>query len=314
MKYLVTVICLTYNHEKYIEKTLNGFLKQKTTFPVEYIIRDDASTDNTANILHEYERKYPGYFNIIYEKENQYSKNIIPYFSQKVIMETKSKYVALCEGDDYWCDDNKLQKQVDLMEKNPLASFCVHANYELNDKTGKMKKRHPYKKSGVLSIEEVLIEPGGMPATCSMLMRTEYINQYPVYDLPCPVGDRSRRMFLIDKGPALYIDDLMCVYRVNNSNSFGGQLYNYNKSIKLVEEMNTFFDLYNNHTNFKYASYIKLLKEREIISHYVRFKKYDQIVKTEFYKKYYTFIDKIKLFVKWRLSPLYVIYKKKNNI
>ena len=254
MKYLVTVICLTYNHEKYIEKTLNGFLKQKTTFPVEYIIRDDASTDNTANILHEYERKYPGYFNIIYEKENQYSKNIIPYFSQKVIMETKSKYVALCEGDDYWCDDNKLQKQVDLMEKNPLASFCVHANYELNDKTGKMKKRHPYKKSGVLSIEEVLIEPGGMPATCSMLMRTEYINQYPVYDLPCPVGDRSRRMFLIDKGPALYIDDLMCVYRVNNSNSFGGQLYNYNKSIKLVEEMNTFFDLYNNYTNFKYAS------------------------------------------------------------
>lgn len=78
--------------------------------------------------------------------------------------------------------------------------------------------------------------------------------------------------------------------------------------------MNTFFDLYNNYTNFKYASYIKLLKEREIISHYVRFKKYDQIVKTEFYKKYYTFIDKIKLFVKWRLSPLYVIYKKKNNI
>ena len=241
MKYLVTVICLTYNHEKYIEKTLNGFLKQKTTFPVEYIIRDDASTDNTANILHEYERKYPGYFNIIYEKENQYSKNIIPYFSQKVIMETKSKYVALCEGDDYWCDDNKLQKQVDLMEKNPSASFCVHANYELNDKTGKMKKRHPYKKSGVLSIEEVLIEPGGMPATCSMLMRTEYINQYPVYDLPCPVGDRSRRMFLIDKGPALYIDDLMCVYRVNNSNSFGGQLYNYNKSIKLVELLNYSF-------------------------------------------------------------------------
>lgn len=114
MKYLVTVICLTYNQEKYIEKTLNGFLKQKTTFPVEYIIRDDASTDNTANILHEYERKYPGCFNIIYEKENQYSKNIIPHFSQKVIMETKSKYVALCEGDDYWCDDNKLQKQVDL--------------------------------------------------------------------------------------------------------------------------------------------------------------------------------------------------------
>ena len=69
-------------------------------------------------------------------------------------------------------------------------------------------------------------------------------------------------MFLIDKGPALYIDDLMCVYRVNNSNSFGGQLYNYNKSIKLVEEMNTFFDLYNNYTNFKYTSYIKFRRAK----------------------------------------------------
>ena len=314
MKYIVTVICMTYNHEKYIEKTLDGFLKQKTSFPVEYIIRDDASTDNTANILHEYERKYPGYFNIIYEKENQYSKNLIPYFSQKVIMETKSKYVALCEGDDYWCDEDKLQKQVDLMEKNSSASFCVHANYELNDKTKKMKERHPYKKTGVLSIEEVMIEPNGMPATCSMLMRTDHINQYPVYDLPCPVGDRSRRMFLINKGPALYIDELMSVYRVNNANSFGGHLYNYNKSIKLVNDINNFFDLYNKYTDFKYDSYIKLLKEREMISHYIRFKQYDQIVKTEYYKKKYTLINKIKLFIKWRLSPIYVIYKKKNKI
>lgn len=83
-----------------------------------------------------------------------------------------------------------------------------------------MKERHPYKKTGVLSIEEVMIEPNGMPATCSMLMRTDHINQYPVYDLPCPVGDRSRRMFLINKGPALYIDELMSVYRVNKEKSF----------------------------------------------------------------------------------------------
>lgn len=76
-----------------------------------------------------------------------------------------------------------------------------------------MKERHPYKKTGVLSIEEVMIEPNGMPATCSMLMRTDHINQYPVYDLPCPVGDRSRRMFLINKGPASAQKD--CLLRGN---------------------------------------------------------------------------------------------------
>ena len=85
-------------------------------------------------------------------------------------------------------------------------------------------------------------------------------------------------------------------------------------TIKLVNDMNNFFDLYNKYTDFKYDSYIKLLKEREMISHYIRFKQYDQIVKTEYYKKKYTLINKIKLFIKWRLSPIYVIYKKKNKI
>lgn len=314
MNNMVTVICATYNHEKYIKKTLDGFLEQNTSFAVEYIIREDASTDHTADILREYESKYPGFFTIIYEKENQWSKHLIPYFSQRVILETHSKYVALCEGDDYWCDANKLQKQVDMMEQNPNASFCVHANYELNDRTGKMRERHPYKKSGLITTEEVMIEPYGMPATCSMLMRTNMINQYPIYELSCPVGDRSRRMFLVDKGPALYIDELMSVYRVNNSASFGGRLYDYENSMKLVKQMDTFFDSFNSYTNHKYEKYIRLLKERELISHYTRFNKYDQIAKTDYYKKYFSFKDKIKLFIKWKLSPIYAIYKRNNKI
>ena len=314
MNNMVTVICATYNHEKYIKEALDGFLKQKTSFAVEYIIRDDASTDHTADILREYENKYPGFFTVIYEKENQWNKGIIPYFSQKVILETKSKYVAFCEGDDYWCDENKLQKQVDLMEKNSNASFCVHANYELNDKTGKLKEKHPFIKDGFLSVEDVMLEPYGMPATCSMLMRTSMIKQYPIYDLVCPVGDRNRRMFLIDKGPALYIDEAMSVYRVNNSTSFGGKLYDYEKSMSLVEHMNSFFDSFNEYTNYKYEKYIALLKERELISHYTRFKEYDLIVKTDYYKRYFPFVSKVKLLIKWKLTPIYNLYRKINKL
>lgn len=114
---LVSIICITYNHEPYIRQCLDGFMMQKTNFRFEVLIHDDASTDNTANIIREYEAKYPDIIKPIYQKENQYSKGV-KIGQTYLYPNAKGKYIAECEGDDYWTDPLKLQKQVDVLEVN----------------------------------------------------------------------------------------------------------------------------------------------------------------------------------------------------
>lgn len=114
---LVSICCITYNHEKYIRDAIESFLMQETDFPFEIIIHDDASTDKTAEIIREYERKYPELIKPIYQTENQYSKGL--RVSLLTYKKAKGKYIAFCEGDDYWTDPLKLQKQVTFLEKNP---------------------------------------------------------------------------------------------------------------------------------------------------------------------------------------------------
>lgn len=114
---MVTIRCITYNHEPYIRQCLEGFVMQKTNFRFEAIVHDDASTDGTADIIREYAEKYPDIIKPIFETENQYSKH--DGSLQRIMNEhTHGKYVAMCEGDDYWIDPYKLQKQVDFLESH----------------------------------------------------------------------------------------------------------------------------------------------------------------------------------------------------
>jgi glycosyltransferase involved in cell wall biosynthesis len=128
---LVSICCITYNHENYIRDCIEGFLMQKTTFPIEIIIHDDASTDNTAQIIKEYADQNPDLFVTILQTENQWSKGGGSIFARFVFPRARGKYIALCEGDDYWTDSYKLQKQVYFLEENPdygIASsrFVAH--------------------------------------------------------------------------------------------------------------------------------------------------------------------------------------------
>lgn len=127
---VVSVHCLTYNHEKFIAEAIESFLMQKTNFKFEILIHDDASTDRTPEIIKEYELKYPGLIKPIFQTENQYSKRkSFNTLNLNNLIRAKGKYIAVCEGDDYWIDPYKLQKQVDMMEKNPNCSLCVHGGY-----------------------------------------------------------------------------------------------------------------------------------------------------------------------------------------
>lgn len=122
---LVSVCTLAYNHEPYIRECLDGILMQKTNFAFELLIHDDASTDGTADIIREYEAKYPDIIKPIYQTENQYSKGV-KINATIQFPRAKGKYIALCEGDDYWTDPLKLQKQVDFMEAKEEYSLCFH--------------------------------------------------------------------------------------------------------------------------------------------------------------------------------------------
>ena len=124
---LVSICCITYNHEPYIRQCLDGFMMQKTNFSFEVLIHDDASTDKTQDIIREYEAKYPDIIKPIYQKENQYSKGIsvTKTFNYPRV---KGKYIAMCDGDDYWIDPYKLQKQVDYLEAHSDCGL-VHTNF-----------------------------------------------------------------------------------------------------------------------------------------------------------------------------------------
>lgn len=132
---LVSIQCITFNHKLYLRQALDSFLAQKTTFGVEVIVHDDASTDGTTDILREYAEKYPGFIIPMYEEENQWKKTgMKPVFARMTDI-SHGKYIAYCEGDDFWQDPLKLQKQVDAMEKHPEASMC-YTGFQTVDNNG----------------------------------------------------------------------------------------------------------------------------------------------------------------------------------
>ena len=139
---LVSIRCTVYNHEPFLRQCLDGFVMQKTTFPFEAIVHDDASTDGSAAIIREYSEKYPDIIKPIFETENQYNKRD---GSLRRIMDAalhpNSKYIAMCEGDDYWSDPNKLQLQVDFLESHPDFYMSCHGFMYFYEETKSFEKQ-----------------------------------------------------------------------------------------------------------------------------------------------------------------------------
>jgi len=146
---IVSVACITYNHAKYIREAIESFLMQKTNFSYEILIHDDASTDGTDQIIKEYELKYPNLIFPTYQSENQFSKGVRRILATFVFPKCRGKYIALCEGDDYWTDPLKLQKQCEYLETNPEfglvftdADYLYERNNQLIRAYDKTFRRH----------------------------------------------------------------------------------------------------------------------------------------------------------------------------
>ena len=224
---IVSIITLTYNHEPYIRECLDGILMQQTSFKFELLIHDDASTDNTANIIREYESKYPEIIKPIYQIENQYSKKV-PIGATYLYPRAKGKYIALCEGDDYWTDPLKLQKQVDFLEANPDFVMCSHCYKEYN------QSNHIFQTiwTPATSLEyqkEDLLKGYWFFHPLTVIFRKEGLNLNIYNKYPISM-DAVLFYHLLKKGKGFLFKDEMGVYRVHNGGVWSG--INHDKQIE----------------------------------------------------------------------------------
>lgn len=257
---LVSIHCPTYNHEHYIADAIESFLMQKTNFKFEILIHDDASTDRTAEIIKMYEEKYPDIINPIYQIENQRSQGIS--VTQLNFKRAKGKYIAICEGDDYWTDPQKLQKQIDFMEGHPDCSLSVHAGTVVSA-TDKKKKRNnrPNQGDKFYTVEEVIEGGGGLFLTNSMLFHAELGQSRPRYLENAPVGDYPLVINLSLQGKVHYMDEFLSAYRVGNGESWTGKnTSTIEKVTAHFHEISNMLDELNLYTNYQYDDAIKRKK------------------------------------------------------
>lgn len=211
----VVVWCTVFNHEKFLRQCLDGFVMQKTNFPFEVIVHDDASTDHSAEIIREYEKKYPNIIKPIYEKINQYSLGIDHLNAIKMENINNSKYFAVCEGDDYWSYPYKLQKQYDYMEKHPECSMCLH-NTVIHDLSGKSPDRTFFSWNEIHRLTENEVFFGWHVHTTSYFVRTDMYKDLPKLFWNVWCGDYVFLTYLFTKGTIVALPNIMSVYNAAN--------------------------------------------------------------------------------------------------
>ncbi len=258
----VSVFCLAYNHEKYIRKTLDGFCEQVTEFRFEVLIHDDASTDSTPSIILEYQKKYPHIFRVITQEENQYSKGV-NIIEDIIYPQLEGKYIAICEGDDYWNDRYKLQEQFNVMEKHLECSLCVHKAACCNE-DGTYHERvipesyYGIKETGIVEEEELkecYWRRGGYPFhTSSYFYRREVLD----------VGFKhSRDIGILRKclvlGSCYYINEEMSVRRLFSVGNWNSRLDKegiYGRFLLAVSDIENDKN-FDEFTNYKYSDFIR---------------------------------------------------------
>ncbi len=218
---LVSVLCITYNHEDYIEDALNGFLNQDTIFPFEIIVHDDASLDRTAEIVEHYARDYPRIIKVILQTENKYSQGYNPFIFIKNVC--KGKYCALCEGDDYWLSENKLSRQVEALELNSDVKLSIHPAIMVDVTTDNwVFKYHKGNQERCLSANNAVAAASQFSPTASYLFKRDEFLKMPSWFFEAkdlPFGDYFVES-IIGRGGILYLPDVFCVYRRNVVGSY----------------------------------------------------------------------------------------------
>lgn len=291
---MVSVICLAYNAEKYIAQCLDGFIRQECEFDYEVIIHDDASRDRTAEIIRDYEKKYPTIIHAIYQDENQYSKFLdtcnpfLKIACDFIIPKARGKYFAFCEGDDYWTDPYKLQRQVNALEQHNECRMSVHKVNVVSESGITTGGRYPNFdiQTGIISASKFIdynCTNEYVFQTSSYLVNAEnakaFSNNVPKFMKVSATGDLGIMFLFATKGDIYYFADEMSCYRLNSTSSQARReksgieetklQIHFNKQIAMMRE-------YDDYTCGKYHD----LCERKIKGYY-----WDKAVRNHEYKE-----------------------------
>ena len=260
---LVSIVTLAFNHGRYLRQCLDGFVMQITDFTFEVIIHDDASTDDTAQIIREYEEKYPHIFRPIYQTENQYSKGVA-IGATYLYPAVRGKYICECEGDDWWTDPYKLQKQADFLEAHPEYSLCCTAYGSMRMRDGFVKDE----KGTDADITMRQLMKKNLIGTLTVMYRKELHQEYMEQVLPVMpkfrMGDIPLWLFMASKGKIRKLADQTAMYRkleysASHSDDFDRQLEFLLDASRIRLWMNGYLAA-------GYALYLKMIMYSDVLS------------------------------------------------
>ena len=221
----VSICCAAYNQARYIDRAIESFLLQKTSFEFEIIVHDDASSDGTAEAVLRWQARYPARIHAIVQSENQYSRGVsIP---DVMLAKARGKYIATCEGDDYWTSPDKLEKQVRYMEANPDCALCVHASWLVNPEGKPKGMLKQFRRDCDVDMRDILLFGGRLAATSSYLYPAALRKGgLPAFCALTPgVGDNALQLFLATKGKVHYFSEPLSCYRRGHPGSWTMRTY-----------------------------------------------------------------------------------------
>jgi glycosyltransferase involved in cell wall biosynthesis len=259
---LVSVSLVAYNAEAYIRDAIEGCLMQEVDFEYEILIHDDASSDNTPEIIKEYANKFPGLIVPIIQTENQFSKGK-EINAHIIIPQARGKYIAFLEADDYWIDPDKLTMQTHFMESHPDVAMCFTATKHIFPLSSRKPRLKRYRKYDTLcSVRDVILKGGRLVDMASAVVRSSVFDDVPEWYHYAQIWDKSVPLLSLLHGNIYYFDKVTSVYRYNvpgswtskNKNNFDRRKANLMRSMRLA-------DGFDNSTNYQYHNFIERLNQ-----------------------------------------------------
>lgn len=298
---LVSIVSMVFNHAAFLRDCLDGLVMQETSFPYEVIVHDDASTDGSAEIIEEYASKYPGLIQPILQQENQYSKKV-HIGNTFIYPKVRGKYIAICEGDDYWTDPHKLQRQVDFLESHPeFVMACSRARMYSVKRGKEIGELYCREDDGPLALKDIVNRSGLFIPTCSIVYRRSLRSSLPEFICRAIVGDYPLQIFAALSGGVYYFNDAMTVYRVDNPDSWMGRQRWKDASEASLRRVSSMVEMFNGFAE-AYPEHRKLFKDK--IAQYLRDQMPCPMYDYDGFRKY---TDRFKVYLKeesllWKLD------------